>query len=123
LTTAQAYLDSGEYLWNSGIFMVKASSWLQAMARYAPEILLACDTVVTNAAVDLDFVRVDEAAFAVCPSDSIDYAVMGKLSLTPDGSIKGYVVPMDAGWSDVDAWDTVLQVLDKDRPKWQRCTG
>ncbi|GHA73818.1 mannose-1-phosphate guanylyltransferase/mannose-6-phosphate isomerase [Formosimonas limnophila] len=115
VSTAQAYLDSGDYLWNSGIFMVKASSWLQAMARYAPDILLACDAAVTNAAVDLDFVRVDETAFGACPSDSIDYAVMEKLSLTPDSSIKGYVVPMDAGWSDVGAWDTVWQVLDKDQ--------
>ena len=113
-TTAQHYLESGEYLWNSGIFMVKASAWLSALAVLAPDILKACEASTEQAATDLDFVRVDANCFTACPSDSIDYAVMEHLNDGAALNMSGYVVPMEADWSDVGSWDAVWQALPKD---------
>ena len=107
--TAQDYLASGEYYWNAGIFMVKASVWLAAIEKTRPDIAAACRTACAGNVIDNDFVRVDKAAFEACPADSIDYAVMENL---PVGS--GWVVPLDAGWSDVGAWDALWDVGDKD---------
>ncbi|MBN1320236.1 MAG: mannose-1-phosphate guanylyltransferase/mannose-6-phosphate isomerase [Thermoleophilia bacterium] len=108
-TTARRYLESGEYLWNSGIFMMKRSVWLAALERCRPEILKTCGAAVAGARTDGLFVRVDKDAFLACPSDSIDYAVMEKLP--PD---EAAVVPLDVGWSDVGAWGALWAVCDKD---------
>lgn len=113
-TTAQGYLDSGEYLWNSGLFMVRASVWLKAMAHLQPTMAQACQAAWDGGARDADFVRVDKALFEACPSDSIDYAVMEKLPGAQALGIAGCVVPMSAGWSDVGAWDALWQIADKD---------
>ena len=126
LPTAQAYLDDGSYLWNSGIFMMRASVWLDAMAICRPDILAACKTAWAEGTTDGEFVRIGKAAFAACPSDSIDYAVMERLagnrlaSVAPHSGQSeavlptGVVIPLSAGWSDVGSWDALWQVLPKD---------
>lgn len=111
--TAQRYLDSGEYLWNSGIFMMKASVWLQAIAHFDPAIASTCAQAIEHSQLDTDFLRVDAGIFQTCPSDSIDYAVMERLPLAPLlGEAK--VIPLEAGWSDVGAWDALWAVSAKD---------
>ncbi|MEZ5609698.1 MAG: mannose-1-phosphate guanylyltransferase/mannose-6-phosphate isomerase [Rhodocyclaceae bacterium] len=112
--TAQTYLASGDYLWNSGIFVVRASVWLKAMARLQPQILAACEQSMAGTCRDVDFVRVDGGAFAACPSDSIDYAVMEHLAGRPELGIEGVVVPLAAEWSDLGAWDALWEIADKD---------
>jgi mannose-1-phosphate guanylyltransferase / mannose-6-phosphate isomerase len=122
LVTAQFYVDAGTYLWNSGIFMVRASTWLSAIDACRPDILMACHTAWERRKADGEFVRVDKDAFARCPSDSIDYAVMESLAAGEEESeleIKvplpvGVVIPLNAGWSDVGSWDALWQVLPKD---------
>jgi mannose-1-phosphate guanylyltransferase/mannose-6-phosphate isomerase len=111
--TAAAYVASGEYFWNAGIFLLRASAWLGAMGRLHPTILAVCEQALAAARPDHDFLRVDGAAFAACPSESIDYAVMEKLAAHPDLG-PGVVVPMSCGWSDVGAWDALWSVADKD---------
>lgn len=108
-TTAGRYLSSGEYLWNSGIFMMRASVWLAQLQALRPEMLQACRAAFETRAPDRDFLRIGKDAFAGCPADSIDYAVMEKL---PAG--RGVVIPLDAGWSDVGAWDALWQLGEKD---------
>ncbi|MEN3112783.1 mannose-1-phosphate guanylyltransferase/mannose-6-phosphate isomerase [Uliginosibacterium paludis] len=110
---AAAYVASGEYLWNAGIFMMKASVWMKALSSLRADIAQACSVAIEKAGRDADFVRVDKTAFSACPSDSIDYAVMEKLGEHPELG-EAVVVPMDAGWSDVGAWDALWQVSDKD---------
>ena len=115
--TAQRYLSDGSYLWNSGIFMMKASVWLKAIGQCRRDILVACQGACDNGATDGEFVRVDKASFSNCPSDSIDYAVMERLAGAPgtDNSLPpGVVLPLSAGWSDVGSWDALWQVLPKD---------
>lgn len=112
--TAQSYLDSGEYLWNSGIFVLKASVWLAALAQCRPDILGACRAAMEETKCDGDFVRVNRDAFAASPSDSIDYAVMERLTCGTPGLPQGAVIPLSAGWSDVGAWDSLWKVLAKD---------
>lgn len=112
--TAQRYLDSGDYLWNAGLFLVRASVWLQAIGACRPDILAACDTAMQQAVRDLDFIRPDTAAFQACPSDSIDYAVMERLPQRADLGIPACVVPLQAGWSDLGAWDALWDVLPHD---------
>ena len=107
--TARRYLESGDYLWNSGIFMMKRSVWLAAMERYRPDILRACAAAVAGARTDGLFVRLDKNSFLACPSDSIDYAVMERLSQG-----EAVVVPLDAGWSDIGAWGALWTVCSKD---------
>ncbi len=80
---------------------------------FAPDMLKACELAVRNGVRDLDFFRVQRNDFASCPSDSIDYAVMEKLGRHPECGISGYVVPLDAGWSDLGAWDAVWPSLKK----------
>ena len=109
---ADQYLASGSYWWNSGIFVVRASVWLEALGRFQPEILRAVQAASQGMNADGDFSRLDKTEFAACPSDSIDYAVMEKLGA--DAGVKGIVVPLDAGWSDVGSWDAVWQILPKD---------
>lgn len=111
--TARRYLDSGEYLWNSGIFMLRASAWLRALEALQPDMLGACRRAMEDCKREGDFVRVDRNAFAGSPSDSIDYAVMEKLRSNPQlGS--AWIVPMDAHWSDIGAWDALWENADKD---------
>ena len=105
--TAENYVASGEYFWNSGMFMFKASAYLDALAKYQPEMLKQCELAYTKAQVDLDFIRLDETAMTACPSDSVDYTVMEKTD-------KAAMVSLDAGWNDVGAWSAVWQVLPKD---------
>lgn len=114
LETAARYVESGDYLWNSGIFMMRASVWLDAIRRFNPEMANACARAIGDRHVDPDFIRIDADAFRASPSDSIDYAVMEKLSEDASGSLRGVVVPMSVGWSDVGAWDAVWEVSDKD---------
>lgn len=111
---AIAYLNSGNYLWNSGLFMLRASVWLQAISCINPEIFSACQMAYNKAKQDEDFLRIDAAAFFACPADSIDYAVMEKLVEYPELGISGVVIPLQAGWSDVGAWDSFLDVMGKD---------
>ncbi len=111
--TAARYVASGEYFWNSGIFMLKASVWLAAIARFAPAIAHSCRAAFDGRRADADFLRVDKAAFEACPSDSIDYAVMERLQTAPELGA-GVVVPLAAGWSDVGAWDALWAVSPKD---------
>ena len=110
--TARSYVSSGDYLWNSGIFVVRPSVWLNAMGRYRPDILAACREAAGGFTRDEQFMRVDNEAFARCPSDSIDYAVMEKLA--PSGAQAAAVVPLAAGWSDVGAWDAIWSACPKD---------
>jgi mannose-1-phosphate guanylyltransferase/mannose-6-phosphate isomerase len=112
--TAQSYLDSGDYLWNSGIFVMKASVWLSAIGTCRPDILAACEQALAGMRTDGDFVRIGRDSFAACPSDSIDYAVMERLTAGQAGLPRAAVIPLSAGWSDVGAWDSLWQVLAKD---------
>ncbi|MCP3672940.1 MAG: mannose-1-phosphate guanylyltransferase/mannose-6-phosphate isomerase, partial [Gammaproteobacteria bacterium] len=107
LATAEKYVASGDYYWNSGMFMFKASVLLRELEKYSPEIIYACKAAVENANLDLDFLRLDKEAFAKNPSDSIDYALMEKTD-------KAMVVPLDAGWSDVGAWSSLWEISTKD---------
>ena len=111
--TAQAYLDSGDYLWNSGIFVMRAATWLAALAVCRPDVLAACEAALADASEDGDFVRLNRAAFEKCPSDSIDYAVMERLTAGQAGLPESAVIPLTAGWSDVGAWDSLWKVLPK----------
>ncbi len=108
-TTAQEYLASGDYLWNAGIFMVRASVWMALLRASRPDIAEACESAYADRTVDRDFLRVHREHFTACPNDSIDYAVMERL-----GSGEGIVVTMSAGWSDVGAWDAFWQINAKD---------
>jgi mannose-1-phosphate guanylyltransferase/mannose-6-phosphate isomerase len=111
--TAQAYLDAGDFLWNSGIFVMRASTWLTALEHCRADILAACRLALQGGSEDGDFIRVDAAAFTQCPSDSIDYAVMERLTGAVAGLPKSAVIPLAAGWSDVGAWDALWKVLPK----------
>jgi mannose-1-phosphate guanylyltransferase/mannose-6-phosphate isomerase len=121
LDTAQKYLQEGTYLWNSGLFMMRTSVWLAAIAACRPDILSACQEAWALGSVDGDFVRVGEEAFAACPAESIDYAVMERMAKQAGAKaadvatlLTGVVLPLTAGWSDVGAWDALWQVLPKD---------
>ena len=105
--TATSYLESGDYFWNSGMFMFRADRYLEELATYRSDMLSACESAMKGTSYDLDFVRVDHDAFAACPDDSIDYAVMEKTD-------QAVVVPMDAGWSDVGSWSALWDVKEKD---------
>jgi mannose-1-phosphate guanylyltransferase len=106
-STAEHYLESGDYYWNSGMFLFRASRYLAELERFRPDIYAACVAAVGTVNADLDFVRVNKAAFLSCPSDSIDYAVMER---TADA----VVVPMSAGWSDVGSWSSLWEISEKD---------
>jgi mannose-1-phosphate guanylyltransferase/mannose-6-phosphate isomerase len=105
--TAEIYLSSGKHLWNSGMFVFKAAAYLDALKQTQFAIVKHCQTAMDAARKDLDFTRVDADAFATCPSDSIDYAVMEKAN-----NVR--VVPLDAGWSDIGGWLAIWEILDKD---------
>ncbi len=105
---AQAFIDSGEYYWNSGMFMFRAGRYLEELQKFAPDIHAACRKAFATAGEDLEFLRLPSEAFAACRSDSIDYAVMEK---TRDAT----VVPLDAGWSDVGSWSALHEASSADR--------
>ena len=109
--TARRYLESGDYYWNSGIFVVRAAVWIAEVARLRPDILAACRAAFADSTRDRDFLRLGRA-FADCPADSIDYAVMEKLPA--GGGASGIVLPLDAGWSDIGAWGALWQIGRKD---------
>ena len=114
LATAQTYLDAGSYLWNSGLFMMRASVWLQAIEVCRGDILSACRKAWAEGSVDGDFLRVAKDVFMHCPSDSIDYAVMERIAAGEGTLPAGMVIPLSAGWSDIGAWDALWKVLPKD---------
>ena len=105
--TAQGYLDSGNYYWNSGMFLFKANVYLQELTKHRPDIAQAVKTSYLNTTKDLDFTRVDKEAFLACPAESIDYAVMEKT----DAAV---VTPLDAGWSDVGSWSSLWEESEQD---------
>ncbi len=111
--TAQQYVDSGDYLWNSGLFMMRASVWLAAMQQCRADIYAACQAAWQVEQLDGNFVRVGKAEFEQCPSDSIDYAVMEKIAAGESNLPTGVVIPLAAGWSDVGAWDSLWHALPK----------
>ncbi len=104
---AQHYLESGEFFWNSGMFMFKASRYLAELREYREDIYASCENAIKNTTRDLDFVRVDREVFCACPEESIDYAVM-------EHTNDGVVIPVDCGWSDVGSWSALWEVSDKD---------
>src|SRR6185369_13991869 len=110
---AQSYLDSGDFLWNSGLFVMRASTWVNALQLCRPDILEVCRVALQQGSEDGEFVRVDRAVFEKCPSDSIDYAVMERLTTGQPGLPESAVIPLSAGWSDVGAWDALWKVLPK----------
>lgn len=105
--TAAAYVASGDYAWNSGMFLFRASAYLAELERHQPEMLAACREALARARRDVDFVRLDQAAFAASPSDSIDYAVMEKTA-------HAAVLAIDVGWNDVGSWAALWQVAEQD---------
>lgn len=105
--TAETFYQSGDYYWNSGMFVFKASVYLSELQRQKPEIAAAMTKATQNVTSDLDFIRVDEQAFRASPSDSIDYAVM-------ENAAHAVVVPLDAEWSDIGSWDALWQISEKD---------
>lgn len=105
--TAERYVSDGTYAWNSGMFLFRAERYLQELERHAPAILQAARQSMAAAKTDLDFIRVDHAAFAASPSDSIDYAVMEKTD-------RAAVVPVSCGWSDIGSWSSLWSVAERD---------
>lgn len=107
LALATKYLADGGYLWNSGMFMFKASVFLEELERFRPDILAACEKSLANSKHDLDFIRLDSDEFKYCPEESIDYAVM-------ENTAEAVVVPLDAKWSDVGSWSALWEISAKD---------
>ena len=105
--TAELYLKSGDYCWNSGMFMFRADRVLSELERFVPDIVASCRKAVDEGRKDLDFFRLGKEAFSACPSDSIDYAVMEKTD-------RGAMIPLSAGWNDLGSWDALWQVGQKD---------
>ena len=101
--TAQTYFQSGTYSWNSGMFMFRASSFLAELEQFAPAVLAACQQALATGRADRDFLWLDSAAFAACPKDSIDYAVMEKTD-------HAVVLPLEVGWNDVGSWSALWEV-------------
>jgi mannose-1-phosphate guanylyltransferase/mannose-6-phosphate isomerase len=110
---ARDYVASGRYLWNSGIFAARASVWLDAVATFRKEIFAGCERAYRQGKRDGAFLRVDADAFVQCPADSIDYAVMERIADEP-GTVEAVVVRLEAGWSDVGAWDALWAIEEKD---------
>jgi len=105
--TAVDYIDSGDYLWNSGMFMFRSSVFIDELKKYQPEMVKCCRESLELAKNDCDFIRLDKASFLASPADSIDYAVMEKTD-------HAVVIPLDANWSDVGSWDALWEIGDKD---------
>ena len=107
LDLAREYVASAEYYWNSGMFLFKASRYLEELKKFRPDIYEACKKSLDTTQSDLDFLRISKEKFEACPSESIDYAVMER---TEDA----VVVPMDAGWSDIGSWSSLWDISKKD---------
>jgi len=107
VSTAQGYLDAGGYYWNSGMFLLRASRYLEELRRFRPDIVEGVRLAFDAAQRDGDFIRLDKAAFTACPSDSIDYAVMEKTDAA-------MVLPVDIGWNDVGSWSALWDVSEQD---------
>jgi mannose-1-phosphate guanylyltransferase/mannose-6-phosphate isomerase len=110
--TAQRYVDNGNYYWNSGMFVVRASVWLRALALFRSDILAATQVAWNARSEDTSFIRPGKSEFAAVPSESVDYAVMEKCPSSKEFDLR--MVPLSAGWSDLGAWDAVWQVASKD---------
>lgn len=108
LKVAEEYVIKGNFYWNSGIFMFKASTYLNELVKFEPKIYNACSKAFLNATMDLDFIRPNDEEFIKCPEKSIDYAVMERTEL-------GIVVPLNGNWSDIGSWDTLWDSQNKDR--------
>jgi mannose-1-phosphate guanylyltransferase / mannose-6-phosphate isomerase len=104
---AAEFVRSGDYYWNSGMFLFRARRYLQELTRFAPEMARICEAALRGAKADLDFTRIDAATFEPCPADSIDYAVMEK-------TMDSVVVPLAAGWSDVGSWSALHEASEAD---------
>jgi len=104
---AKEYFNSSDYLWNSGMFLFKASAYLEELQIHRSDIYEACKLSIMNTSQDGDFIRIDESAFSKCPSDSIDYSVMEKTD-------KAVVIPMDIGWNDIGSWSALWDISEKD---------
>lgn len=107
LATAQQYVSSDKYFWNSGMFLFRVTELIGEMRRLRPDILIACETALEQAKNDLDFIRLDPTAFTTCPAESIDYAIM-------EHTQKAAVVPADIDWSDIGAWNSIWDTSTKD---------
>ncbi len=107
LATAEQFLTTGRFTWNSGMFLFKASAILAELERLAPEVVSACRSAMEHESPDLDFLRLEREAFASCPSVALDVAVMEKTD-------RGAVLPLDAGWSDVGSWSALWETSDQD---------
>jgi len=105
---AKKYLNSGKYLWNSGMFMFKASTYLQELEKFEPEILNSCKKSLQTEFKDKEFIRLNNDEFYKCPEQSVDYAVM-------EHTKDGVVVPLDANWSDIGSWDALWDAKNKDK--------
>jgi mannose-1-phosphate guanylyltransferase / mannose-6-phosphate isomerase len=114
LDVANEYLASGDYYWNGGIFVVRASVWLNKIAQFRPDIAASCEAAHAQSTKDNDFLRPDKAAFSGCPADSIDYAVMERLAGADSNTGEVVVVPLDAQWSDLGAWNALWEISPKD---------
>jgi mannose-1-phosphate guanylyltransferase/mannose-6-phosphate isomerase len=112
---AEQFVASGDYLWNSGMFLFKASTWLASLSTLQPEMADAVAKAYSQGQHDVDFYRANAEHFATSPSDSIDYAVMEHVTEGQADSVaQGVVIPLDAGWSDVGSWESLWDVSDKD---------
>jgi mannose-1-phosphate guanylyltransferase/mannose-6-phosphate isomerase len=107
LSTATGYVASGDYFWNSGMFLFRASRYLEELAKFAPAMVTAARASLDGAKRDVDFLRLDRTAFEACPADSIDYAVMEKTDAAA-------VLPINVGWSDVGSWSALWEIADQD---------
>lgn len=105
--TAEKYVASGDYYWNSGMFLFSARQYLEELAQHAPAIVESCRSAFKGSARDLDFIRVDQAAFEACPSDSIDYALMERTE-------NGVMLALDCGWNDVGSWTSLWDIGEHD---------
>lgn len=106
-TDAKKYLETGNYLWNSGIFAFKASVYLSELKKFNPKIFNICEKAIQQSTEDLDFIRLSKEIFQQCPDLSIDYAVM-------ENTLESVVIPLKAGWSDVGSWSSLFEISNKD---------
>lgn len=116
--TAKQYVEQG-YLWNSGIFVMRADRYLSTLKTFRNDIFIACEKAMANIQKDMDFIRIDTEAFAACPDESIDYAVIEPLASVNESNHIGdspavLVAPLDAGWIDIGSWSSLWDIADKD---------
>lgn len=108
LEVAKKYISTEKYLWNSGMFLFKASRYLEELKKYRPDIYKACKESIEIIEPDLDFLRLNKSKFVDCPSESIDYAVMEKTN-------SAVVIPLNVGWSDIGSWSSLWEISNKDK--------